>query len=51
MTGFVIAGVCGSLISAALYREHFEKEVWIDYAKLLGLGLFMVLFGAFLETA
>jgi len=51
MTGFVIAGICGSLISAALYREHFKKELWIDYAKLLVLGLLMIFLGAFLETA
>ena len=51
MTGFVIAGVAGSLISAALYREHFDRETWQDYAKLVALGLFMILFGAFLETA
>ncbi len=51
MTGFVIAGVAGSLISAALYREHFDKETWKDYTKLVALGVFMILFGAFLETA
>lgn len=51
MTGFVIAGISGSLISAAVYREHFNKDLWIDYTKLVVLGLFMILLGAFLETA
>jgi len=51
MTGFIIAGISGSLISAALYREHFDRETWKDYAKLVALGMFMVLFGAFLEAA
>lgn len=51
MTGFIIAGVAGSLISAAVYREHFDKETWKDYSKLVALGFFMVLLGAFLETA
>lgn len=51
MTGFIIAGVAGSLISAALYREHFDRETWKDYVKLVSLGLFMILLGAFLETA
>lgn len=51
MTGFIIAGVSGSLISAALYREHLDRETWKDYSKLVALGLFMILLGAFLETA
>jgi len=51
MAGFIIAGVAGSLISAAVYREHFDKETWKDYSKLVALGLFMILLGAFLESA
>lgn len=51
MTGFIIAGVAGSLISAALYREHFDRETWKDYCKLISLGVFMILLGAFLEAA
>jgi hypothetical protein len=51
MTGFIIAGVSGSLISAAVYREHFDKETWKDYSKLVALGLSMILLGAFLESA
>lgn len=51
MTGFIIAGVAGSLISAALYREHFDREIWKDYSKLVALGVLMILFGAFLEAA
>lgn len=51
MTGFIIAGISGSLISAAVYREHFDRETWEDYAKLIALGFFMIFLGAFLETA
>ncbi len=51
MTGFIIAGISGSLISAALYREHFDMETWIDYSKLVAIGIFFVVLGAFLETA
>lgn len=51
MTGFIVAGVAGSLISAAIYREHFDTETWEDYLKLVSLGLIMIFLGAFLETA
>ena len=51
MTGFIIAGVSGSLISAALYREHFDRETWRDYLKLVGVGVLLILVGALLETA
>ncbi|MFB6191432.1 MAG: stage II sporulation protein M [Candidatus Nanohaloarchaea archaeon] len=51
MGGFIIAGISGSMISAALYREHFERDTWIDIAELVAAGLLLILFGAFLETA
>ena len=51
MTGFIIAGISGSMISAAVYREHFDKETWIDIVKLVLAGLGCVLLGALLETA
>lgn len=51
MAGFIIAGIAGSLISAAVYREHFDKETWIDYIKLVGLGIAFVFIAAMLETA
>lgn len=51
MTGFIIAGVAGSLVSAAVYREHLDRQTWIDYARLLALGVAMILLGAFLESA
>ncbi|MFB6115426.1 MAG: stage II sporulation protein M [Candidatus Nanohalobium sp.] len=49
MTGFIIAGISGSLVSAAIYREHFDRETWIDYAKLVGLGVMCVFVGAIIE--
>lgn len=51
MAGFIVAGISGSLISAAIYREHFDKETWIDYIKLVGLGVGLILIAAVLETA
>lgn len=51
MSGFVIAGIAGSLISAAVYRRHFDEETWKDYIRLLVLGVVCIFIGAFLETA
>lgn len=50
MSGFIIAGITGSLVSAAVYREHFEFDTWQDYGLLLGMGISLVVTGAFLET-
>ncbi|MFB6209216.1 MAG: stage II sporulation protein M [Candidatus Nanohaloarchaea archaeon] len=51
MLGFIVAGVSGSLISAAVYRKHFERDTWIDYLKLVSLGLGLILLAAVIETA
>lgn len=51
MTGFVIAGIAGSLVSAAVYREHFDYETWNRLVKIVLLGLAFILAGALLETA
>lgn len=51
MGGFIIAGISGSLISAAIYREHFDRKTWIDYLKLLGLGVSLIVVAALVETA
>lgn len=51
MTGFIVAGVSGSLISAAVYREHFDRDTWIDYIKLVTAGIFLIILGAFVESA
>ncbi|MFB6158429.1 MAG: stage II sporulation protein M [Candidatus Nanohalobium sp.] len=50
MTGFILAGITGSLISAAAYRKHFKKQIWTRYILLAALGLSAVLAGAGLET-
>lgn len=50
MTGFILAGISGSLMSAAVYREHFDKEHWMDFTKLLAAGVFCVLLAALLES-
>jgi uncharacterized membrane protein SpoIIM required for sporulation len=51
MAGFIVAGITGSLISAAIYREHFTRETWIDYMKMVGIGVGLVVIAAFMETA
>ena len=51
MSGFVIGGIAGSLISAAAYREDFDRDVWKDYIKLVLTGIACIVIGAILETA
>lgn len=51
MLGFITAGLSGTLISAAIYRRDFKKSRWLDYIKLVVLGLFFILIGAIIETA
>jgi uncharacterized membrane protein SpoIIM required for sporulation len=51
MTGFIIAGISGSMISAALYRRHFDWKTWNHLIKLVLVGLGFILAGAILETA
>lgn len=51
MGGFIIAGISGSLISAALYRKHLDPQTWVDLAKLVLSGIVLVFLGAFIETA
>jgi hypothetical protein len=51
MSGFVIAGIAGSLVSAAVYREHFDRETWKDYIKLIVAGIACIVIGAALEAA
>lgn len=51
MAGFIVAGITGSLVSAAVYREHFDLHTWKDLAKLFATGLIFILLGAVLESA
>jgi uncharacterized membrane protein SpoIIM required for sporulation len=51
MTGFILAGISGSLISAAVYREHFDKDTWWDIVRLVIIGAICIYFGAALESA
>lgn len=51
MAGFIIAGVSGSMVSAAVYREHFDSKTWFDIAKLILIGLACILTGAVLEAS
>ncbi|MFB6203819.1 MAG: hypothetical protein ABEK01_05000 [Candidatus Nanohaloarchaea archaeon] len=51
MGGFIIAGITGSLMSAALYRRHFDTKTWLDFMKLLLAGAACVFIGVMIETA
>lgn len=50
MTGFILAGITGSLMSAAFYREHFDTRHWMDFFKLLAIGTGCIVVGALLES-
>jgi len=50
MSGFIVAGILGTMVSAAVYRRHFDREIWLDFGKTLGTGLSLVLAGASLEA-
>lgn len=50
MTGFILAGISGTLMSAAVYRKHFDWAHWKDFGKVLGFGVFCILMGALLES-
>lgn len=51
MLGFIVAGIAGTIISAAVYREHFDRELWRNLLVLVTIGVIFVLVGAVLETA
>jgi uncharacterized membrane protein SpoIIM required for sporulation len=51
MTGFILAGISGSLVSAAVYREHFDRDTWWGILKLVLTGMLCIYIGAVLETA
>lgn len=51
MGGFLVAGIVGTVISAAVYREHFDRELWKNILVTLLIGVLFVFIGAVLETA
>lgn len=51
MGGFIVAGIAGTLISAAVYRRHFDRDTWMRLGLLVGAGVFLIVTGAFVETA
>lgn len=48
--GFIVAGVSGSLMSAAVYRRHFNLETWKDYISMVLSGIGLIVLAAALET-
>lgn len=50
MSGFIVAGITGSLASAALYREDLDRDTWEDLAKLAALGAGLIVAGAAIES-
>lgn len=51
ISGFIVAGVSGSMVSAAVYREHFEREAWKNYLQLVLIGVLLIVLAAVIETA
>ncbi|WEL19251.1 stage II sporulation protein M [Candidatus Nanohalococcus occultus] len=49
MGGFIVAGILGTMMSAAVYRRHFDRDTWEDLTKLFFTGIAMVVTGAALE--
>ncbi len=50
MLGFIVAGITGTLMSAAIYRKHFQKSTWKDLMVLLASGAILVILGAIIEA-
>lgn len=50
MSGFIVAGILGTTVSASVYREHFEMQHWLNLCHLLFLGFAAITLGAFIET-
>jgi uncharacterized membrane protein SpoIIM required for sporulation len=50
IAGFITAGILGTLISASVYREHFDKNLWMEYTVTAFLGVSLILTGAGLES-
>lgn len=50
MTGFIVAGISGSLMSAAIYRGHLSPEVWENLIWMTLTGIGLVYIGAGIET-
>jgi uncharacterized membrane protein SpoIIM required for sporulation len=50
ISGFILAGISGTIISAAVYRKHFDRETWEDISLMILAGLSAVVTGAGLES-
>lgn len=51
MGGFIVAGISGTLVSAAVYRKHFDSGTWKHLGSLVGAGVLLIFVAAFVETA
>ncbi|MFB6147325.1 MAG: hypothetical protein ABEJ66_00420, partial [Candidatus Nanohaloarchaea archaeon] len=50
MGGFLLAGLTGSMVSAAVYRRDLDEEVWENFSWLLVTGVSAIVTGAALEA-
>jgi uncharacterized membrane protein SpoIIM required for sporulation len=51
MSGFIVAGIAGTTLSAAVYRRHFDLRTWRNLGVMVVSGVGLVLLGAIVETA
>lgn len=50
MAGFLLAGLTGSMVSAAVYRRDFDESIWENFSWLLMTGVSAIVTGAALEA-
>ncbi|MFB6190440.1 MAG: hypothetical protein ABEJ91_02610 [Candidatus Nanohaloarchaea archaeon] len=50
MGGFLLAGLTGSMVSAAIYRRDLDEGIWENFSWLLLTGVSAIVTGAALET-
>lgn len=50
LTGFIIAGISGSMMSAAVYREHLDRRTWENLLWMTLMGFGFIFIGAGIET-
>ncbi len=51
ITGYLIGGLAGGMLSAAIMRGHLkEKRILLDIAGMITLSVILIIIGAFIET-
>ncbi len=51
ITGYLVGGIAGAMMSAAIVRGHIKyRVIWKDIASMIGLSIVLIIIGAFIET-